>query len=611
MKVFSVLLLSVILFGCYPTTAPLFPYQDNGKTGYIDSQGNVIITARFAAAQEFAEELAAVRQDGYYGYIDKSGKYIIDPTFDYATPFSQGIALVYKGSLAQYIDKSGHTLTPVFAAGEVFTNGTAIVTNFRGKNGLIDATGKLILDTTYQHISREQNGLIYAADSTGTSQLLDKNGHLLPLHKTYPVLYPLGDNYIIGMLETSMDSINNNVVLDLSGKEIMRYNNHSVYPLDISDEKIFLAEMLSSSERRVVLYDLKRKDTLLNNIEDYTLFNNHRALIRTKDDSVMLVSSEGNITPTPFKSFQKQGFQDGFAFVLTKEGYGLIDTTGKFIINPQYDRISPYGRTASAFLFGKMDYGPYGLIGMADRTGKTLVAPTLQSMDQRGFVNGLMKCVKDSLSTYLDTNGKVIWQEKKAVAFPPMNIDYAREGNYYVKEDDGWGFVKSFHSVPPYEYYAILQPVKQQDRLLSKSLIVRVDTTNSKNFQKQFKGYQINILNNTDTSILFPIQDYKLSLAMMAFVNNQWIDIEQFPIYDCMHPTTNFQLIAGYSWELFCPQYEGAKQVRLRMVLRYCISTTTEYGEVYSNEFSGGINPGQLWRRQENKDPYKVSVFQL
>ncbi|RAJ80200.1 WG repeat protein [Chitinophaga dinghuensis] len=611
MKVFSVLLLTVILFGCqHPTTVPLFPYQENGKSGYIDQQGNVVIAARFAAVQDFSEELAAVRTDGYYGYIDKAGKFMIDPTYDYATPFSQGIALVYKGSIARYIDKSGQTVTPVFLEGEVATNGTAIVTNFGGKKGLIDTTGKLILDTTYQQLSREEGGLMYATDAKGTFQLLDKKGQLLPFYNTYPTLFPWREKYILGILKSPDSSHNDRAVLDLSAKEIIRYNSAFVYPLDLSDDKIMLEKTFNYTRHETALYDLKSKDTLLNNVEDYTPFNNHWALVKNKDGNVMMVGSAGNLIPTSFKYFEKQGFQHGYAFVATDKGYGLIDTTGQFVINPQYNQIVPYGRTVNTFFFGKMDHSDYGLIGMANNSGQTIIPPVLQSIDKRGFVSGLMLCTKDNLSTYLDTSGKVVWQEKKGATLLPMNIDYVRDGDYYVKEEDGWGYIKFFRRIPPYKYYSVPKPFHQDNKDLTKSLLVRVDTAHQYTFDRQNKGYKVQILNNADTSISLPVQDFKLHMVLMAFLNNQWVPIEQFPVATCAHPTHTFNLKVGFFWELFCPQYVGAKQVRLRMALRYWISTDAAFGEVYSNEFSGSINPGQLWRSQENKLQYKVSIFQ-
>src|SRR2546421_11859187 len=70
----------------------LRPIQQNGKWGYIDGTGKVVIEPRFSWAEEFSEGLAAFEnEDGKYGYIDETGKVVIEPKFDNWTEFSEGL----------------------------------------------------------------------------------------------------------------------------------------------------------------------------------------------------------------------------------------------------------------------------------------------------------------------------------------------------------------------------------------------------------------------------------------------------------------------------------------------------------------------------------------
>ncbi len=70
----------------------------DGKFGYIDKAGKVVIAPQFFAAQDFAEGVAAVRveqtADSKYGYIDRTGNMVIGPRFHQAGPFSEGLAAV-------------------------------------------------------------------------------------------------------------------------------------------------------------------------------------------------------------------------------------------------------------------------------------------------------------------------------------------------------------------------------------------------------------------------------------------------------------------------------------------------------------------------------------
>jgi hypothetical protein len=46
-------------------------------------------------------------QDGKYGYIDKTGKIVIKPQFDFAESFSEGLAWVSISGKDGYINKTG------------------------------------------------------------------------------------------------------------------------------------------------------------------------------------------------------------------------------------------------------------------------------------------------------------------------------------------------------------------------------------------------------------------------------------------------------------------------------------------------------------------------
>jgi hypothetical protein len=72
----------------------LFPVDKNGKTGYIDQTGKLIIPFQFDEAWAFSEGLAPVRIGEDWGYIDASGKIVIKPRFFQASAFSQGFAAV-------------------------------------------------------------------------------------------------------------------------------------------------------------------------------------------------------------------------------------------------------------------------------------------------------------------------------------------------------------------------------------------------------------------------------------------------------------------------------------------------------------------------------------
>ena len=57
--------------------------KENGKYGYVDKNGNVIVDYIYDDATEQNEYgFAAVKQNGLWGSIDKDGKIIINPEYN-------------------------------------------------------------------------------------------------------------------------------------------------------------------------------------------------------------------------------------------------------------------------------------------------------------------------------------------------------------------------------------------------------------------------------------------------------------------------------------------------------------------------------------------------
>src|SRR5215210_5075611 len=59
-------------------TSGLFPVRQDGKWGYINKAGEVVIKLQFDDAWDFSEGLAYVRVGSRRGIIDASGKMVVD-----------------------------------------------------------------------------------------------------------------------------------------------------------------------------------------------------------------------------------------------------------------------------------------------------------------------------------------------------------------------------------------------------------------------------------------------------------------------------------------------------------------------------------------------------
>ncbi len=65
------------------TSNTLFLNKQNGKYGFVDKNGNVVVDYKYDDATEQNEDgYAGIKLDGKWGSIDKQGKVVVEPTYD-------------------------------------------------------------------------------------------------------------------------------------------------------------------------------------------------------------------------------------------------------------------------------------------------------------------------------------------------------------------------------------------------------------------------------------------------------------------------------------------------------------------------------------------------
>lgn len=137
------------------TADPLYRFIRNGKAGYIDRSGKIVIEPRFEFLRnhdgEFHDGLLSIGFDDA-GYADTTGKVVISQKFAFSEDFSEGLAVAkLKDTDAWgYIDRTGEVaLQPRFTDQKdyqvnSFSDGLAVV---RADNswGYIDHSGRLVI----------------------------------------------------------------------------------------------------------------------------------------------------------------------------------------------------------------------------------------------------------------------------------------------------------------------------------------------------------------------------------------------------------------------------------------------------------------------------------
>lgn len=160
---------------------PLFWIREDGKYGYIDKAGKVVIAPQYENTMGFNEGLAATKKDGKYGYIDTKGKWVIKPQFDFTYKFSDGLAMVRIGKQYAWIDKTGKTVIQPRDYDEVaqgFSEGRLAVKK-DGKWGYIDKAGRTIAETKFKKASTFNGGVAQVETDDGMHHWINAEGKII------------------------------------------------------------------------------------------------------------------------------------------------------------------------------------------------------------------------------------------------------------------------------------------------------------------------------------------------------------------------------------------------------------------------------------------------
>lgn len=195
----------------YGFSEGLSPVLKEGKCGFMNKKGEIVIKPEYDSVYGFNEGIALAEKEGKWGYIDRNGKVLIPFEYEWADQFSEGLAGVKKDGKFGYIDKTGEVAIPFgleFDYIDIFQEGLARVMTGKGevqnvqrlenesdeefshralaaiiestKNerwGFIDRTGKIQIPVDYNGVSRFSEGFAVSFKD-GRKCYIDKMGNM-------------------------------------------------------------------------------------------------------------------------------------------------------------------------------------------------------------------------------------------------------------------------------------------------------------------------------------------------------------------------------------------------------------------------------------------------
>lgn len=331
----------------------LFLIEKDGKSGFVDQTGKVVIAPRFDSSRGFREGLALVALNGKKFFIDTSGRTVFEAKFDIVSNFAEGLAAVNIGETRipniglianpgkwGYIDKTGQLIIPMrFTRAESFSEGLAAIRD-GDRGAFIDHSGKIVFEVPLDATLGFHEG-IAGVLYRGALAYFDRTGR-----KISPPLGYGPKNYSF---------------------------SEGLVPVDIKGKIGFM--------------DRAGKLVIAPQFEDAEDFREGLAPVKVRSDE------------TTWCPRDESGSRKGFTMK-----WGFVDKTGKVVIAPQYESVSSFSEGLAAI--NNCDEAFF-----IDKTGKKVISGTFEYASP--FAGGLARVdvpTKNGLQWgYIDKSGKMIW----------------------------------------------------------------------------------------------------------------------------------------------------------------------------------------------------------
>ncbi len=355
---------------------------DGAKEAYIDLQGNILTDFRYDEVFSFYNNFGTVRLGNAWGFVNQQGNQLTSELFERVGNFNNGFATVYRNGKWGLINDKGEITIPLNwdSIQNYNTNGYNVVFAGTGKDrrsGLIRSRdGAIILPAEYLSIFSSGEG--FWSVSAVANQWSIFNPETDPSVPT--AAYQKSAMFTGGMAATIQLQVSNpNRIINSERKVV----HESPYPLALINEGFFTERV----NNKFIIKRLADKQ-IMGSPQGYDAIGTFRNGVCTigagtsyRDRKWGLIDTNGNIFVQPELYTTIGNFDDaGMARVYVERKVGIIDREGNTVIAPVYDYLG-------SFSDGLLMVQREGRWGYVDRAG-TVTIPLIYDRAW-DFVNGL------------------------------------------------------------------------------------------------------------------------------------------------------------------------------------------------------------------------------
>ncbi|MGE0587865.1 MAG: WG repeat-containing protein [Cyclobacteriaceae bacterium] len=167
-----------------------------GKFGFIDKEGRLRIANRYESISNFHNGLAAVRILGKWGFVDKQDKIAINPSYEAVSDFLQDVAIVKRGKFG-IINKDGNLVldTRYDAIHQLKTQNFVVENN--NLKGLASRNGEILIDPRFDELEDLGNGYVIVKSANKFGLLTSEGLNVIPMIYDHLEYLPLQQAYLV------------------------------------------------------------------------------------------------------------------------------------------------------------------------------------------------------------------------------------------------------------------------------------------------------------------------------------------------------------------------------------------------------------------------------
>ncbi|MFA7335652.1 MAG: WG repeat-containing protein [Candidatus Obscuribacterales bacterium] len=430
----------------------------NGLWGFVDRQGKLISPYQFLfVGHDFTNHLNFVKTKDGFGYVDEKGHWIIAPKFADADEFSEGLApaavavsedeIVTKLASLQkwrcsFLDPTGKAIASGFYAARHFSEGLAAVRTGT-KWGYINEKGELAIHATFDKALDFSQGLaaVLIGERWG---FIDKKGNF-KIQPTFLARDFANDSQTVPQKFSEGVSIAPSPdyfwrFIGTDGKQVFHLESRMIANLKPIVEGFSegLAVLKDDTNYHYGYIDHQGKYKIPPKLEEAASFSEGYAAVGVVSSKIPLIDVE-RFELSKWSSDQP------------KPKFGFIDRTGKFVVQPRYDKVGSFHEGLAAVGCGEhvknMDGEPGSIRisrtfpdtemqakwGFIDCTGKEII--DLKYSAARDFSEGLAPVKSGTKWGFIDKQGKFAIRPQFEFAAPFSN------GLSAVSIDGKYGFI--------------------------------------------------------------------------------------------------------------------------------------------------------------------------